>query len=69
MRNKLRFFAVIIVICFLFYMRNDPQDAKMQANQISQDIASSLRENLTEENVTSWHPAGHCAYKIKSISR
>ena len=29
MRNKLRFFAVIIVICFLFYMRNDPQDAKM----------------------------------------
>ena len=53
MRNKLRFFAVIIVICFLFYMRNDPQDAKMQANQISQDIASSLRENLTEENVTS----------------
>lgn len=30
MRNKLRFFAVIIVICFLFYMRNDPQDAKMK---------------------------------------
>lgn len=53
MRNKLRFFAVIIVICFLFYMHNDPQDAKMQANQISQGIASSLRENLTEENVTS----------------
>lgn len=43
MRNKLRFFAVIIVICFLFYMRMTRRMPRMQANQISTGIASSLK--------------------------
>ena len=51
MQSKLRLVIVVIIIGMLFYIHENPENAKVQASKFSQEAVLSIKNNLTEDNV------------------
>ncbi len=52
MQSKLRFLIIVFVVGFLFYVHDNPKDAKSQAVEMSKNATSAMQKYATEENLT-----------------